>query len=268
MPDTPPPFTAVEARYEKRKRLPAGRRLACQAELLGDVVVDVPPDSQVHKQVVRKRAEVRAIELDPVVRLHYVEVEEPDMHAPLGDLERLQQALAEQWELRDLTCDLRSLQRLQKTLRQGEWKITVAVRIRPTEIIGVWPGFHDRAFGLAVDVGSTTIAAHLCDLSTGEVLASAGHDEPADPLRRGPDEPGQLCDDEPGRRACEMTARRARRRSNTLAGQVAAAPDRARDILEMTCRRQPVMHHLLLGIDPTELGGAPFALATDSPMTL
>ncbi len=70
-----------------------GRRLSCQAQLLGDVVIDVPPDSQVHKQVVRKRAEVREIRLDPVVRLHYVEVAEPDMERPSGDLQRLQEAL-------------------------------------------------------------------------------------------------------------------------------------------------------------------------------
>ena len=65
-----------------------GRRLSCQSLVQGDVVIDVPPDSQVHKQVVRKRAEVRDIKLDPAIRLHYVEVEEPDMHNPSGDLER------------------------------------------------------------------------------------------------------------------------------------------------------------------------------------
>ncbi len=104
-----------------------GRRLGCQARILGDVVVDVPADSQVHKQVVRKRAEVRAIELDPVVRLHYVEVAPPDMHAQRGDLERLQEALASQWELGPLPCDLPVLQGLQSALREGDWKVTVAV---------------------------------------------------------------------------------------------------------------------------------------------
>ena len=173
-PDHVSPPSPTEERYRARnRRMLPDRRLSCQTQLLGDVVIDVPPDSQVHKQVVRKRAEVRAIELDPVVRLHYVEVEQPDMQAPSGDLQRLQQALAEQWGLGELTCDLRSLQSLQKALRQGHWQVTVAVH-SGNRIIAVWPGFHDRAYGLAIDVGSTTIAAHLCDLASGEVLASSG----------------------------------------------------------------------------------------------
>ena len=260
------PWNAVEARYEKRRSFPAGRRLGCQAELLGDLVVDVPPDSQVHKQVVRKRAEVRAIELDPVVRLHYVEVAEPDMHAPMGDLQRLQQALAEQWQLRDLTCDLRSLQSLQKALRQGEWKVTVAVH-SANRIIGVWPGFHDRAYGLAIDVGSTTIAAHLCDLSSGEVLASAGLMNPQ--IRYGEDLMSRVSYVmmNPGGEV-EMT-RAVRQAIGVLVDQVAAgARIDAREILELTFVGNPIMHHLLLGIDPTELGGAPFALATDQAVTL
>ncbi|MDH3917812.1 MAG: 2Fe-2S iron-sulfur cluster-binding protein, partial [Rhodospirillales bacterium] len=166
-------FNQVEARYDSKKGIKPGRRLSCQALLQGDAVIDVPPDSQVHKQVVRKRAEVRDIEIDPAIRLHYVEVAEPDMHNPTGDLERLLAALEEQWELTGLECDLRGLQGLQKALRQGDWKVTVAVH-RGQVITAIWPGFHDRAYGLAVDVGSTTVAAHLCRLSTGEVLASSG----------------------------------------------------------------------------------------------
>ena len=260
------PFNAVEARYQERRGFPAGRRLGCQAELLGDLVVDVPPDSQVHKQVVRKRAEVRAIELDPVVRLHYVEVAEPDMHSPMGDLQRLQQALAEQWHLRDLTCDLRSLQNLQKALRQGAWKVTVAVH-SANRIIGVWPGFHDRAFGLAIDVGSTTIAAHLCDLRTGEVAASSGIMNPQ--IRFGEDLMSRVSYVmmNPGGEV-EMT-RAVREAIGVLIDQVAAeARIDPREIMELTFVGNPIMHHLLLGIDPTELGGAPFALATDQAMTL
>ena len=66
-----------------------GHRLSCSARVQGDLVIDVPASSQVHRQVVRKAADARDIELDPVVRLHYVEVEQPDMHDPSGDLRRL-----------------------------------------------------------------------------------------------------------------------------------------------------------------------------------
>ncbi|HEX6112238.1 MAG TPA: ASKHA domain-containing protein [Geminicoccaceae bacterium] len=266
-PDHVSPPSPTEERYRARnRRMAPGRRLSCQTQLQGDVVIDVPPDSQVHKQVVRKRAEVRTIQLDPVVRLHYVEVEQPDMHAPIGDLQRLQRALAEQWGLGELTCDLRSLQSLQKALRQGQWQVTVAVH-SANRIIAVWPGFHDRALGLAIDVGSTTIAAHLCDLSSGEVLASSGLMNPQ--IRFGEDLMSRVSFVmlNPGGEALMTGA--VREAIGTLIGQVAAeAQVDARDILELTFVGNPIMHHLLLGIDPTELGGAPFALATDQAMTL
>lgn len=171
-------ITKVEERYDKIRGLPAGRRLSCQTQILGDLVIDVPPESQVHKQVVRKEADTRAIELDPATRLCFIEVEEPDMHKPSSDLERVYKALHDQWGIEDLSCDLSIIAELQKTLRKGEWKITAAVFSRApgggNRLVAIWPGFHDKAFGIAIDVGSTTIAAHLTNLSTGEVTASAG----------------------------------------------------------------------------------------------
>jgi uncharacterized 2Fe-2S/4Fe-4S cluster protein (DUF4445 family) len=259
-------FGDVERRYAERKGLAEGRRLSCSTRVQGDVVIDVPPDSQVHKQVVRKRAEMRAIELDPVVTLHYVEVAEPNMHDPSGDLQRLEQALASQWDLRDLDTDLRVIQHLQKALRKGAWTATVAVH-QKKQITAVWPGFHDRAFGLAVDIGSTTIAGHLCDLATGEVVASSGMMNPQ--IRFGEDLMSRVSYVmmNPGGDV-EMT-KAVRAALNELAENVAKeAKIEKTNILEVTFVGNPIMHHLLLGIDPTELGGAPFALATDGPITI
>ena len=171
-------FSKVEERYDKLRGLASGRRLSCQTQLLADVVIDVPPESQVHRQVVRKAAEVRDIEMDPATKLHFIEVEQADMHKPSSDLERVYRALAEQWEVRDLTCNLAIISKLQAALKKGEWKITCAVNSRVAgggkELVAIWPGFHDRIFGLAVDVGSTTVAAHLANLTSGDVVASAG----------------------------------------------------------------------------------------------
>ena len=256
----------VEARYDRIKGLRSDCRLSCQAQLLGDVVIDVPAESQVHKQVVRKRAEVRDFEIDPAIRLHYLEVEEPDMHNPTGDLERVLKALREQWGIEGLDCDLRVLQVLQRVLRKGEWKITVAVH-RGQVLTTAWPGFHDKAYGFAVDVGSTTIAAHLCNLSSGEVVASSGLMNPQ--IRFGEDLMSRVSYVmmNPGGET-EMTAV-VREAINQLFAEVAAEAgvDKA-DILNATFVGNPIMHHLLLGIDPTELGGAPFALAANSGMTL
>ena len=168
------PWGEVESRYaDKRGALAPGRRLGCQARICGDLVVDVPPESQVHRQVVRKRAETHPIEIDPVVRLCYVEVAEPDMHDPSSDLRRLQLALREQWGVAEASADLATLAALQKTLRAGQWKVTAALR-KGRDIVAVMPGFAERAYGVAIDIGSTTIAAHLSDLMSGEVVAAAG----------------------------------------------------------------------------------------------
>ena len=101
--------TAVESRYAEKKGLAEGRRLSCQSTLQSDVVIDVPPESQVHNQLVRKAADDRQIEMDPVIRLCLVEVREPDMHEPSGDFRRLAEALVAQWPDRvsgEITCDL------------------------------------------------------------------------------------------------------------------------------------------------------------------
>src|SRR5450631_988095 len=260
------PFSEPEKRFSRRVPLAEGRRLSCSARVEADVVIDVPATSQVHRQVVRKEADARAIELDPVLRLHYVQVKQPDMHDPSGDLRRLFEALESEWSLKDLTCDLSVIQTLQPTLRSGSWQVTVAVHAAK-QIIGVWPGLHERVYGLAVDVGSTTIAAHLCDLSSGEVVASAGVMNPQ--IRFGEDLMSRVSYSmmNPGGAAL-MTAA-VREALCGLAADVARQAGIAHeDILEATVVGNPIMHHLLLGIDPVELGGAPFALAVDHSLTL
>jgi len=263
-------LTKVEERYDKIRGLGPGRRLSCQTQILGDLVIDVPPESQVHKQVVRKEADTRAIELDPATRLCFIEVEEPDMHKPSSDLERVYKALKDQWGVDNLSCGLSIISDLQKTLRKGEWKITAAVFSRApgggNRLVAIWPGFHDKAFGIAIDVGSTTIAAHLTNLSTGEVTASAGLMNPQ--IRFGEDLMSRVSYVmmNPGGEK-EMTAA-IRQALNTLAQEVASQGGiDITDILEVVLVGNPVMHHLFLGIDPTELGGAPFALATGLAVT-
>jgi len=259
-------FSEVEKSYCRQQPMAAGRRLSCSTQVQGDVVIDVPSDSQVHRQVVRKAAEAHDIELDPVVRLHYVEVQEPDMHDPSGDLRRLEDALDFEWRLTGLACDVRVLQQLQPALRKGGWKVTVAVH-GGSQIIAVWPGFRERVYGIAIDVGSTTIAAHLCDLSSGEVVAAAGTMNPQ--IRFGEDLMSRVSwvMMNPGSEKDLTDIVRAA--VNDLAAEVARQAGITReDILEATFVGNPIMHHLLLGISPIELGGAPFALATDSALTL
>jgi len=265
-------WNAVEQRYEDKRGLNPGRRLGCQATVQRDVVIDVPPESQVHKQVIRKAASTRPIVMDPATRLYFVEVEEPDMHVPTGDLERLERALQEQWDIPAVMADLSLLAKLQPVLRKGKWQVTVALHKshgdEPARITEIWPGLHEAGlFGLAIDLGSTTIAAHLTDLETGVVVASSGLMNPQ--IRFGEDlmsRVSYVMMNPGGDR--EMTGA-VRDAINDLTLEIAKEADIEPSlIVETVFVCNPVMHHLLLGIDPVELGQAPFALATSDALNL
>ncbi len=266
------PWNAVEERYKSKRGMIDGRRLGCQATIQHDVVIDVPPESQVHKQVVRKEATARAIIMDPASRLYYVEVPEPDMHEPSGDLERLVTALREQFEIEGVDVDLSILRKLQPTLRKGNWSVTVAVNKGNHDshhrLIDIWPGyFEGRIYGLAIDLGSTTIAAHLCDLRNGKVLVSSGVMNPQ--IRFGEDLMSRVSYAmmNPGGDR-EMTSA-VRAAINSLATELAKEGGIEPElIVEAVFVCNPVMHHLLLGIDPVELGQAPFALATSDSLSI
>ncbi|QUJ77770.1 DUF4445 domain-containing protein [Sulfitobacter albidus] len=265
-------WNKVEARYDEKRGLKAGRRLGCQATVQKDVVIDVPAESQVHRQVVRKRAELRDIVINPSTKLYYVEVKEPDMHDPSGDLERLRDALHDQWELENVAADLHILQEMQPVLRKGDWKVTVAIHLGDHEnnprIMHIWPGFYDGTiYGLAVDLGSTTIAAHLCDLQTGEVIASSGVMNPQ--IRFGEDLMSRVSYSMMNAGGAAEMTQAVREGMNALFTQIGIEANIDKSlIVDAVFVCNPVMHHLLLGIDPFELGQAPFALATSNALRL
>ena len=254
-------LTDRERRQLATGRLEEGRRLSCQARIAGDLVADVPETSQVHRPIVRKRAEARNIRIDPVVRPMYVEVPPPDLARPAAHLRRLTGCLRDAFGVRVTEVDPHALRKLHATLESSRYRATAFVRDR-RRLVDIRPGFHDKAYGLAVDVGSTTLAVHLCDLLSGEVLASLGRMNPQ--IRFGEDLMSRVSFammNEDG--AAEMT-RAVREALDGLAREAAAqAGVDPADVLEVTVAGNPVMHHLVLGLDPAPLGFAPFALATD-----
>jgi uncharacterized 2Fe-2S/4Fe-4S cluster protein (DUF4445 family) len=264
-------WNSVEERYKSKRGMIDGRRLGCQATVQGDIVIDVPPESQVHKQVVRKRAEARDITMSPSTKLFYVEVQEPDMHDPSGDLERLVIALRKDWGLPELEVDFSVLSKLQPALRKGEWKVTCAVHLGDAtvspRIVHVWPGYYEGSiYGMAVDLGSTTIAAHLCDLQSGEVIASNGIMNPQ--IRFGEDLMSRVSYSMMNAGGADEMTTAVRDGMNALFVQIAS--DAEIDpclIMDAVFVCNPVMHHLFLGIDPFELGQAPFALATSDAIS-
>ena len=253
---------------EYRGRRPLGserHRLGCHAEICGDVVVDVPAESQVHRQVVRKRLDVEDIEIDPVTRLYFTTVVAQELDTPRSELDMLRDALMADWDLTGLTAPLSVVSEIQAALTKDR-EITVAVR-NGTEIVAAWPGFHDAIYGVAIDVGSTTIAGHLLNLTTGEALATNGRMNPQ--IKFGEDLMSRVSYVmmNPGGEADLTESVRAA--LDELIGELAEEADVDRDaILEIVLVGNPIMHHLLLGLDAVPLGGAPFPLATDDAVTV
>lgn len=240
------------------------QRLSCNARIQGDLLITIPESSRAQKQIIRKTATERAIEIDPAIRQYYVEVDKAQLGLHRGDWGRLQDALAEQWGLIKLSIELQTLQHLQAALRKESWKVTVTVWDNK-RVIDVQPGYQEGAYGLAVDVGSTTIASFLCDLRTGELLATESMMNPQvsygeDLMSRisfamsNPDGLGKM-------NTAVIDA------LNQLANRAARSAKISKNrIYEITLAGNTTMVHILLGINPIELGGAPFALANRDAM--
>ncbi len=263
------PADEVEEPYRRRGVLTPLRRLSCSARILGDLVIDVPAEFAVNRQVVRKRAETRSIASDPATRLVTVSVPPPNMEHPLGDADRLLAAIEATGEWRGVWVDPPLFATLQRTLRAGNWTVTAAVHqdiARPL-VIALWPGVQRAAFGVAFDIGSTTIAGHLVDLTTGRAVASAGTTNPQ--IRFGEDLMSRisyLMMNPHDRTALTDAVRGA---IATLISRLCAQAEvAAEDVLEAVFVGNPVMHHLFLGIDPQELGQAPFALAVSGAVRM
>ncbi len=270
--DSLTPITTAEREQIPAAGLKEGYRLGCSARIQGDVVIDVPAESQTHQQVIRKAATELNIESKPAVKLMTIEVEEPQLHSPSGDLERLKDSIEFETGLIKLSIETSLLRQLQPALRKGKWQVTVAI-YDSKRIIGIWPGKQESSYGLAVDLGSTTIAGHLCNLETGKVLASHGIMNPQ--IRFGEDLMSRVSYSMMNPGGDLKMTKAVRDGINFLIDQLLVEADSNSKetidrglVLDAVFVGNPVMHHLFLGIDPVELGGAPFALATQASMTL
>jgi len=249
-----------EIKVLKRKESDEHIRLACSTRIQGDVLVFVPEASRTGKQVVSKAAGKINVKLKPAVAKYYVELPLPSLDDPLGDFERLEKALARKYRLRQLTIDYRALQSFPDAVRKGEWKVTVTVWNK-SEIIRVEPGHVKTNIGLAIDIGTTTIAGYLTDLNTGKVLVTESMMNPQ--VRYGEDVMSRITycmlNEQTGLKELQATIIEG---LNTIAEQAAEkAGFSSLDISEMTLVGNTAMHHILMGINPEYMGVAPFTPA-------
>ena len=258
----------TETNYRAKRALVPGNRLGCAARICGDVVIDVPAISQVHRQIVRKDLDLEPITVDPSFGLYYLTVPEAQLGDSVSAADALANAVATQHKCRAPQVARRALNTLHNAMTKSDGELTVAVRFTKNldQIVAAWPGFVDTAYGIAVDVGSTTVAGHLCELLTGEIIGSYGVMNPQ--IRFGEDlmsRVSYVMMNPGGDRELTKAIRVA---LDDLVGNLVAAAGISRaNVLEITIVGNPIMHHIVLGIDPTPLGMAPFVLATNESVS-
>ncbi len=261
------PFTDEEAKFVTEKERAEGYRLGCAAQIEGDALIFVPEESRAGRQVVRKAATERAIKLNSAIHLYYVELSAPTLHDPDGDLDRLKEGLREKYRLSSLDIDYHALLKLPKVLRQANWKVTVAIWMEK-EILDVKPGKVEDAYGLAIDIGTTTVAAYLCNLRNGELVATESMMNPQ--MSYGEDVMSRISyivthPDDGLQRMNGLIIDGLNQMIRDITGKAGLGPE---DILELTFVGNTVMHHLLLKIDPQYLGLAPFPPVVRQSMNL
>ena len=275
------PVTTEEAAYFARrpkllkdKGWEVGQvRLSCQCKIRGDVLINVPEESRGNKQIVRKSATQREIEVKPSIRKYLVSMSPPTLERPIADWERLAKGLETSMGLvrgteeklprwNEFTIDYQCLRTLSATLREAKWNVTVSVW-QDQEVVQVQAGYHEDSYGAAVDIGSTTVALYLCNLRTGEMLAAESEMNPQ--IVYGEDVMSRIQYTIEHADGLEKLHKAIIATLNKLLKQAAKTADiHTKDILEMVLVGNSTMHHLLLNLNPKDLGLAPFVPAIHS----
>jgi len=275
-----------EEKFITPDRREQGFRLGCVTKVEDDILVFVPEESRAGKQVVSKAARDIFIEHNPAIKLYYVEVDPPSFEEPTGDFERICRGIERDYGLNNLTIDIFALRQLPGALRDGKWAVTVSVW-NDREVIRVRPGKQEHTYGLAIDVGTTTVAAYFCDLTNMDVVDTVSMMNPQckygeDVMARityhmtTPDGLQRMSDDiiegtnELIDKAIENTfppqKKKKKKKGEDGADEYVEVPEEGKtylrltreDIEDITIGFNTAMHHIFLSLNPEHVGMAPF----------
>ncbi len=248
------PVSTLDVRAFNPEQLREGWRLACRAQAMADLRVEVPP------LVTRPKAATvgvgRQVILRPAIQKRYVELDAPTLADQTTDLDRLLAALDDL----SLRVDLDVLRALGRTLRANDFKVTAVVV--DDVLIDVEPGDTTaRCFGLAFDLGTTTVVASLLDVATGTPVAVSSTLNRQQPF--GGDVITRISATMMDPAALDRLRSLAHETLDELTREVCAeASVRPEEIYEIAVAGNATMAHIALGIDPEPLGVAPFIMST------
>jgi len=233
------------------------RRLACRAKIRGDLVVEIPSDAREHETSIKKKSTQINTELNPSLALYMVKLNTPTLDENPCDSDSLQKALDKDFGIKAKPHH-KVLVKIQNILKAHERTAIVVVR-DGTEIIDIWPPSPFNLYGAAIDIGSTSVAIYIYDLTNGGLVYEAAAMNPQ--IRYGEDlmsRVSYVMMNKGGEK--KLTAEIHKKIKSMLGDACDALKLGPNQILELTLVGNPIMHHLFIGADPTELGQAPFTL--------
>jgi uncharacterized 2Fe-2S/4Fe-4S cluster protein (DUF4445 family) len=263
-------FSEAEAKFIKPED-GANIRLACACNVEGDVKIFVPEKSRAGKQIIRKAAREITVSLDPAVKKYFIELSVPTLDdLTVGDSERMQAKLDEEYGLKDVQIDFFALKTLQDNIRKGEWKFTVSVWMG-REIVKIEPGFVDFSYGIAIDVGTTTVAAYLCEMNTGKVVCTESMMNPQVPY--GEDVMSRITYAMSNDDGLDTMQNALIQGLNEVIEKITADVRTNGDkggtcIVDMTIVFNTAMHHIFLGVNPSYIGRSPFIPAIQNDLNI
>jgi uncharacterized 2Fe-2S/4Fe-4S cluster protein (DUF4445 family) len=257
------PPSLVEQAELSASDLSEGMRLACQASPRSDVRVDIPPDSLTAPQRLQIEGLEFNISVDPLVTAVDLQVDPPSLFDLRSDESRVQSALSAAGRSK-ATFDLALLAELPGLLRQEDWSLRLAVR--DNQVVALLPLQRDL-LGLAVDIGTTKLAAYLVDLASGVTLAKSGAMNPQ--IAYGEDVVSRIayaCQNSDGR---QVLQEKLVETLNQLVGDLCMEVGIDRDqIVEAVAVGNTAMHHLFCGLPVRQLGLAPYVPVVSDPLEM
>ncbi|OPL10426.1 MAG: metal-binding protein [Firmicutes bacterium ML8_F2] len=244
--------TAAEKKHLSKKELLGGWVLACQRKIEKDAIVEVPIQKDAHSRKITLAGGIEKLEAEPVIKKIHVKLDRPSVKDQTADLERLLSALGKE----DLTVKPRELNTLPKMLR--EHKFSVTATISGNRIISFEPeDTSDQMYGIAFDIGTTTIVGSLLDLKTASVIAVSATTNPQNIY--GADVISRITHANQGKEQLQQLQNKVIEAANDIIKDLLKKTKIARDrIYEIVAVGNTTMSHLFMGIDPTYLAPAPF----------
>jgi uncharacterized 2Fe-2S/4Fe-4S cluster protein (DUF4445 family) len=263
------PVTQEEEGIFTQAEIEAGFRLACQAYPLSNLTIEIPPESLSAPQRLQIEGQSKVEQIDPLVVPVEIEIPAPTISDLRSDQTRVRDALVHQGFTQPVNFTEPVLEEISPSLRRAQWQVTLAMRMN--SIVAILPP-SARLLGLAVDVGTTKLAAYLCNLSTGVILAQAGAMNPQTAF--GEDVISRISYTNTHPEGRKLLQGRLMETLNQLIEGLCRSAGRSDQsmttgqIVEAVVVGNTAMHHLFGGLPVTQLGISPYIPAVSDALEI